>query len=115
MVFVARLPGEKEQPDRIKHLLGEPNSNSLPFHDHAPRHPGVRVDAVGLQRNRRFAQGRVELGSPSGAEDEGAVVDLVVDREDIRVVFRPDGEAPHRDAAQEFPALLRLQDLRFWC
>ena len=49
--------GKRSRPDRIEDLLGELNGTSLPFHDHAPRHPVVRIDAVGLQRNGCFAEG----------------------------------------------------------
>ena len=70
---------------------------------------GVRVDAVGLQRHRRVAGGRLQLGALRGPEHQRAVVHLVVDREDVGMVVHPDRQPADGDAAQQPPAFVVVE------
>jgi hypothetical protein len=69
----------------------------------APREAGIRIDAVSFQCHGCIARCCMELGSLAGPADKGAVVDFVVKRKYIGMIFHPEGQPAHRYAAQEVP------------
>jgi hypothetical protein len=57
----------------------------------------------------------MKFGSVSGPEEQGSVVDLVINGKDVGMISHPDGQMAHRNAAQQLPALVGFEGFRLWC
>src|SRR6478735_6392946 len=79
-------------------------------HD-APCLVGLRVEAVDFEGDAGAEDRTRQLRSLRGSEHDCAVIDHVVDREDVRVVGDRDREPPDDTSAKERPALVRIEDV----
>ena len=115
VVFAAGFPGKEEQPNGVEDIFDQTYGAGLSFHHHTPRDAGLSIDTVSFQRNGGLAQCGLKFGSFSCSEDQGSVIDLVVDGKDVGMVSHPDGEMAHRYATQQVPTLVGFENFSLWC
>ena len=103
------LPREQRQLDRVEQVVHLLDLDGVALDDDAPRFAVGLVVAVDLERHASAQHCGGQLGAFGGAEHDAAVVDDVVDREDVGVVGDRDGESSHDARAEQLEALVRRQ------
>ena len=95
MVLPAGLPREEQQTDGVQHFLRQFDAFRCSLDDDAPRDTSVGIHAICFDGHRCCAEGRVQLGAFSCSENQGSVIHLEVDGENVGMIDCPYCQAPN--------------------